>query len=95
MKYHFYILLICLVSHLFLFGQEKKADSLLLLLKKTKTDIVKVQLLNQISDSYKGSDPVKMENYGQQALKLSQKIKYKSIIPFSPCYDHHLKSTLI
>lgn len=78
MKYHFYILLICLVSHLFLFGQEKKGDSLLLLLKKTKTDIEKVQLLNQISDSYKGSDPVKMENYGQQALKLSQKIKYKS-----------------
>ncbi len=69
--------------YLFLFlsigiqAQDKVMDSLQSELKKAKNDIDKTKALNAIADQYKYSDPTKMAEYGNQALQLAKKIKYK------------------
>jgi len=69
--------------YLFLFlsigiqAQDKVMDSLQSELKKAKNDIDKTMVLNAIADQYKYSDPTKMAEYGNQALQLAKKIKYK------------------
>ena len=63
---------------LFCNSQNRKADSLVLILPKAKNDIDKVQLLNAIADEYKNSDPKLMLVYGNQALQLATKIKFKT-----------------
>ena len=58
-------------------AQDKVLDSLQNELKKAKNDIDKTIVLNAIADQYKYSDPTKMAAYGNQALLLAKKIKYK------------------
>ncbi|CAM3643530.1 tetratricopeptide repeat protein [Flavobacterium gelidilacus] len=58
-------------------AQDKVLDSLQNELKKAKNDIDKTIVLNAIADQYKYSDPTKMAEYGNQALQLAKKIKYK------------------
>ncbi|MDI9258531.1 tetratricopeptide repeat-containing sensor histidine kinase [Flavobacterium sedimenticola] len=78
MKIEQYFLLCCL--SLFAVGawsQNPKADSLISVLKKTRNDIDKVQLLNAIADEYKTSHPKLMSEYAQQAYQLAQKINFE------------------
>lgn len=67
-----YILLV-----LFGFCQNSVIDSLVMALNKTNNDIDKVQLLNALADEYKVVNPKLVLTYGQKALLLSRKIKYK------------------
>lgn len=76
MKYT--IILFFFFIALSVFSQQQRTDSLRVLLKSASDDIERVQLLNQISDSYKTNDPVQMDRYGQQALSLSEKIGHES-----------------
>jgi tetratricopeptide (TPR) repeat protein len=68
---------VLLTFSLLSWSQNQKIDSLVLVLKSTKNDIDKAQLLNVIADQYKTSDPKVMEVYATKALQLSQKINYK------------------
>ena len=74
-KFQFLILLFFCCSAIF--SQNNAVDSLFIVLQKTKNDIDKAQLLNEIANQYKTSDPQKMLQYAQKALQLSQKIKFK------------------
>ena len=58
-------------------SQNKTADSLVVVLNRSKSDIDKAELLNAISDSYKTTDPKWMLKYAQMALQLSKKIDHK------------------
>ena len=76
-----------IVKHLFLYAllfnavsgvsQNQRADSLIVVLQKTRNDIDKAKLLNAIAEEYKSSDPKLMLQYANQALQLSTKIKFK------------------
>ena len=59
------------------YSQNKVADSLVIVLSRTKNDIDKAELLNAISDSYKTTDPKWMLKYAEKALQLSKKIDHK------------------
>lgn len=71
------------ISCLFLFlaasahAQQRAIDSLGGILQTAKNDIDKAQALNSLSNAYKTVDPVKMQGYALEALKLSQKIQYR------------------
>jgi tetratricopeptide (TPR) repeat protein len=71
------ILFLLLFTSVALFAQSKSVDSLLLVLKKTNSDIDKVTILNLLSDNYKFSDAKKMFFYGNEALVLAKKINLK------------------
>ncbi len=77
MKKLYLIFFLYCCSFTFVFAQSNTADSLKSILNQTKNDIEKVQVLNEISDYYKSSNPVLMEDYATKALKLAQKINYK------------------
>jgi len=57
-------------------AQNKKIDSLVVVLQKTKNDIEKAKVLNSIAEEYKGINPKLMQEYANQALQLATKIKY-------------------
>jgi tetratricopeptide (TPR) repeat protein len=59
------------------FSQNKRIDSLTLVLNQVKNDIDKAQTLNAIADEYKTSDPKLMVDFASKALQLSKKIKFK------------------
>ncbi|MGL2966907.1 tetratricopeptide repeat-containing sensor histidine kinase [Flavobacterium sp. XGLA_31] len=59
-------------------AQNKKADSLVAVLGKTRNDIDRAQLFNTIADEYKASDPKLMLQYANQALALATKIKFNT-----------------
>lgn len=59
------------------FSQNKRIDSLTLVLNRVKNDIDKAQTLNAISDEYKTSNPKLMADFASKALQLSKKIKFK------------------
>ena len=69
---------LCCCSFTIVFSQNKTADSLKNVLSKSKSDIEKVQLLNEMADYYKSSNPDLMEEYATKALALAQKINYKA-----------------
>jgi tetratricopeptide (TPR) repeat protein len=76
MKIHKYFLLAALLLFSVAgWAQNKTADSLVLVLQKTKNDIDRVQLLNAIADEYKAVDPKLMQQYANEALQLAIKIK--------------------
>ncbi|MGX7668061.1 tetratricopeptide repeat-containing sensor histidine kinase [Flavobacterium pedocola] len=58
-------------------GQNKKADSLLAVVRKTENDIDKAKLYNAIAVEYGADDPKQMQDYAEKALQLSQKIKFR------------------
>ena len=76
MKKLVYIYLFLLCSTI-LFGQTKNSESLKVELKKAKNDIEKAEILNELADSYKASNPDLLLDYATKALQLSQKIEYK------------------
>jgi serine phosphatase RsbU (regulator of sigma subunit) len=60
------------------FCQDQYSDSLLNLLKKTKDDSNRVNLLNQISREFEGqTDFTKAKAYALQAISLSEKLNFK------------------
>lgn len=73
-----YFLLFLFVSS-FVFGQNKKIDSLLALLNTTKSDTVLLNLYMDLSTEYNvlGNIPKSLESY-QNGLQLSKKLKDKS-----------------
>ena len=74
-----YLLFFLYCSSFYLvFAQNKTADSLKNVLNKSKSDIEKVQLLNEIADYYKSSNPVLMNEYATKALTLAKKINYQT-----------------
>lgn len=78
MKKLYLIFFLYCCSFTFVFSQNKTADSLKNVLYQTKNDIEKVQLLNEIADYYKSSNPVLMEDYATKALTLAKKIDFKA-----------------
>ncbi|MEZ4839068.1 tetratricopeptide repeat protein [Flavobacterium sp.] len=78
MKKLYLIFFLCSCGFTFVFSQNKTADSLKNVLYQTKNDIEKVQLLNEIADYYKSSNPVLMEDYATKALTLAKKIDFKA-----------------
>lgn len=60
------------------FCQNKTIDSLIVVLSKANNDIDRARLLNTIADEYKTTDPKMVIQYATKALKLSQKLKYKT-----------------
>lgn len=78
MKKLYLLLFLYCCSFMFVFGQSKTEDSLKNVLNQTKNDIEKVQLLNEIADYYKSSNPVLMNEYATKALVLSKKINYQT-----------------
>jgi tetratricopeptide (TPR) repeat protein len=67
-----FILFISLVAN----AQTKTIDSLKNALNNSKNDIDKVQLLNEVANQYKTSNPKQMLDYANKALVLSRKIKH-------------------
>lgn len=59
-------------------ASAQSVDSLVAQLPQAKNDIEKADLLNDIADGYKSSDPPRMGEYAAKALELSRKIKYKA-----------------
>ena len=59
------------------FSQNKRIDSLTLVLNQVKNDIDKAQTLNAIADEYKTSNPKLMADFASKALQLSKKIKFR------------------
>lgn len=59
------------------FSQNKQADSLLLILKKSPNDTAKVELLVSIARSYLYNNPEEGTRYAQQALDLAKKLNYE------------------
>ena len=73
-----YVVVLCLCfSSSISFSQNKKIDSLTLVLNQVKNDIDKAQTLNAIADEYKTSNPKLMVEFASKALQLSKKIKFK------------------
>lgn len=60
-----------------LIAQDTALDSLQQALQTTSNDIEKAELLNTIADRYKTQDPEKTRSFAEEALALSQKIKYR------------------
>lgn len=57
----------------FIYSQNITQDSLHLLLRRTSDIAKQTSLLNQLSESYKSSDPYAMQNFAKQALQLAKK----------------------
>lgn len=73
-----YVVVLCLCfSSSISFSQNKRIDSLTLVLNRVKNDIDKAQTLNAIADEYKTSNPKLMVEFATKALQLSKKIKFK------------------
>ena len=70
-----------LFIYAFSFGQKKEGqlliDSLLIELPKMSNDTLKVNLLNELADTYKNTDSTKCLLYVKHALSLSRKINFK------------------
>lgn len=71
-----FVLLFCFSSVLFS-QQQRKLDSLLLLEKNGKQDTIHVLVLYALAVEQEENDLGKCINYSREALRLSEKIKYK------------------
>lgn len=74
------ILLVLLVCFTNLCAQDKITDSLEHKLAETSNNIEKARLYNEISNQYKYSDPNKMIEFGNHALKISKENQLKTHI---------------
>lgn len=72
------ILLIFLLISVSISAQNKTIDDLLIELKQSSEDTNKVNVLNQLSyESYRQGDFEAEMKYGEEALKLAEKLKWK------------------
>ena len=69
-KIYFFFLLFCLI-----FADSKK-DSLLHELENTKSDTVRVNILNSLAEALLNTDPKSSLKYANEGLDIAQKIKY-------------------
>lgn len=67
-------LLIFSVFSMSVFGQNPKIDSIQNLLEKSRNDVEKTSLLNEIADLYKNENPQLTKEFANRALVLSKKI---------------------
>ncbi|MFT3910109.1 MAG: histidine kinase dimerization/phosphoacceptor domain -containing protein [Ferruginibacter sp.] len=87
--FFFIINVCCLHVHLFSQTQTKqlsdssRADSLLLILPKSKSDSDKVKILNEISNAYRKINPAEGIKKGNEALELAQKINWTKGIAYA------------
>jgi pentatricopeptide repeat protein len=65
------------MSSVLVYSQNKKLDSLFLVLHQTKNDIDRVNALNALADEFKTYNPEQIATYAKKALVLSRKIKFK------------------
>src|ERR1035437_3772448 len=65
------------ICHLTLFAQQSKIDSLLIELQTAKEDTSKVKLLNDFSFEYWDINPNEGLKYGNEALRLAEKLHTK------------------
>ena len=72
-KISYILLLFCFCAT----AQQTAVDSMLVVLKKSKSNLENDKTLNAIADTYKTSDPNLMLTFGNMALKLSKKINNK------------------
>jgi LytS/YehU family sensor histidine kinase len=70
------LFLILLFNFLFVQAQNKTIDSLVVVLKTTKSDIVKAKTLNTIANEYRTTDPKQMLVYANKALQLAKSIGF-------------------
>jgi two-component system, NarL family, sensor kinase len=79
---HFYIFLLIVLNHFFVYAQTKKSeqklDSLLDKLKTAKEDTNKVKLLAKIGNKYQSNNYILAKKYIEDSKKLSDKLGYKS-----------------
>ncbi len=66
-----------------IFSQKSEVDRLQALLKTAKEDTNKVTVLNKLAWEYRKNDYQKAYDYAQQALELSNKLKYKQGVAYS------------
>lgn len=72
------ILLIILLTPILTFAQTNRRDSLINELSKhEQKDTIRINLLNEITRKSWGTDPQKNFEYAEEALALSQKLKYQ------------------
>lgn len=83
MKAAFSLLLLLSLSAFSQNAAQKHIDSLLLVLPKVKDGISKVEILNELSYSYKKNNSDKAKDYALEALAVAQKIKYDDGIAVS------------
>ncbi len=80
-KLFFYFFILCCINAS---SQNGSIDSLLHILKTTKEDTVKVELLLDIGDALKiNGDPDSADIFSNSALQLSKQLNYKSGIAYS------------
>ena len=77
MKWSILFLLILLFTKSHVLAQSTKVDSLLSRLKTAKEDTNKINLLNQLSYSYRNRQPDSGLFYGEAAMALAKKLKWK------------------
>ncbi len=83
---YFFLLFIFCISFHTSFSQSRKTDSLQNILKLTKDDTSRVNILNLLFLEEEFNDAVKANEYANEALELSQKIDYKKGLADS--YSH-------
>src|SRR5690606_32937362 len=74
------ILFVLFLSFTNLYAQDKIIDSLENKLAGTTNKLEKAKLYNAVSNQYKYSDPAKMLDFGNQALKFSEENQLKTQI---------------
>ena len=76
MKHILIVFTFCICTH-FSFSQNKKLDSLLVLLKTQKEDTLKATTYLNLCKEIKSTDFDKLKQYNDKLLQLSQKINFK------------------
>jgi serine phosphatase RsbU (regulator of sigma subunit) len=74
----YFALTFCFLVCTLLYGQINKIDSLLSILKTTKTDSITVKALNGLAMEYRNNDPDTALYYAEKAKTISIKINYKN-----------------
>lgn len=73
----------CIFFFNYCFGQDEHPDSLLTLLRNSKEDTARVNILNQISASYFNSSPENSIKYATEAKELAEKEQYNTGLAYA------------
>ncbi|MEO8761592.1 MAG: tetratricopeptide repeat protein [Bacteroidia bacterium] len=77
LRIHFTLLILCFTIQHSIFAQQKRADSLLLVLKTKLSDSTKMIVLAELCWEYGTTEKIKAIAYGNEALALAKQIKSK------------------
>jgi tetratricopeptide (TPR) repeat protein len=77
LRIYFTTIILCFTIQQCMFAQQKRADSLLLVLKTNISDSTKMIVLSELCWEYGTIDKLKAIEYGNEALTLAKQIKNK------------------